>query len=62
MLSLYGWSVAAGERFERWTAQARQRLGDPDWTLAWAAGRALSLQDAVTNLLTEAAERDAPPI
>ena len=58
----YGWSVAFSERFGRWTAQARQRLGAPDWTLAWAAGRAMPLQDVVAELLAEAADRLATPI
>ncbi|TSA81714.1 helix-turn-helix domain-containing protein [Deinococcus detaillensis] len=58
----YGWSVAIGERFERWTSQSRQRLGDPDWILAWAAGRTMPLQDAVADLLAEATERLSPPI
>ena len=43
----YGWSVALKERFERWTSQARRRLGDPDWTLAWMAGTQMQLADMV---------------
>ena len=52
----YGWSVAFEERFERWTRQARQRLGKADWTLAWTAGQAMPLQQAVAKLLDESAE------
>lgn len=49
----YGWSVAFGGRFEGWTTQTRQRLGDPEWALAWAAGRPLPLRRAVADLLPE---------
>jgi hypothetical protein len=35
----------------------RERLGAPDWEQAWAAGAALSTQDAISLALTD----DDPP-
>jgi len=53
----YRWSVAFQERFDRWTAQTRQRLEDADWMLAWASGRTMPLQEAVIDLLAEVVEQ-----
>ncbi|WP_425146060.1 ATP-binding protein [Deinococcus sp.] len=47
----YRWSVAFAERFERWTAQARERLGGSDWELAWKSGRTMTLEEAVAEML-----------
>ncbi len=56
----YSWSVASRERFERWTAQARRWLGDPDWTLAWTAGTQMRLVDMV-DLAERLAQLPIPP-
>ncbi len=42
--------------FERTTASARAALGDAAFTEAWAAGEALSLEEAIADALS-----DAPP-
>ncbi|GAA3999071.1 hypothetical protein GCM10022631_07380 [Deinococcus rubellus] len=49
-LSGYGWSVAFAERFRRWTTEVRQRLGETDWTLAWTAGRSMTIFEAMTEV------------
>ena len=43
-------------QFDRATAAARAALGEVEFTAVWAAGQALSLEDAITEALA-----DLPP-
>ena len=47
----YRWSLADAERIERWTEQARKRVPDLEWNLAWISGRAMTLPEALEYVL-----------
>jgi predicted ATPase/DNA-binding XRE family transcriptional regulator len=53
----YLWSPADQERVERWTAQARTRVADLEWNLAWASGRAMGLSEALEYALAGASHQ-----
>ena len=59
-LSGYHWSVAFRERSSRWMTQARGRLSESDWNLAWAIGRDMTLPEAVLTVQNEAAVGASP--
>ncbi len=49
---LHRWSPANQERIERWIEQARKRVPDLEWNLAWISGRAMTLSEALEYALT----------
>ncbi len=48
----YQWSPVDRERFEHWTEEARKRVPDLEWNLAWISGRAMTHSEALEYALT----------
>ncbi len=50
------WPVANRLRFEQDVAAARAHLSADEWEMAWAAGRAMPLEQAIATALDRAAQ------